>query len=65
MFWEQRLAIKQDVMMLHESGSYQGGLKLGQLGRIKLGELLKSLEPRRKSAGEARSGQDKVVTGTQ
>lgn len=52
-------------MLLHEPGSYEGGLKLGQLGRVKLGELLKSLEPRRQSAGEARSGQDKAVTGTQ
>ena len=65
MFWEQCLAIKQEVMLLHEPGSYVGGLRLGQLGRIKLGEPLKSLEPRRQSAGEARSDQDKAATGTQ
>lgn len=64
MFWEQSLAVKQDVTLLREPGSYEGGLKLGQLGRIKLGEPLKSLEPRRQSAGEARSDQDRAVTRT-
>lgn len=59
-----RLAVKQNVTLLREPGSYEGGLKLGQLGRIKLGEPLKSLEPRRQSAGEARSDQDRAVTRT-